>query len=87
MKFKDTSNHPKENTAPSFGMSEMKNDGGISNPGSVMPEAHHSIKHGEARGKYMPDVMDHDGEDMVTEIHPDAGEVSGRRTQERKTTM
>ncbi len=66
-KTRDTSSHKKLDTAPTFGMSGIKNNMGISNPESTMPPANYSIKHGEERGKYMPDVMDHDGQDFVPE--------------------
>lgn len=65
----DTSNHTKM-VGPSM-TTGQKNNGGIDNAGSTMPPAHHSIRHGSKESKYMPDLMDHDGEDFCQDPHPD----------------
>lgn len=66
--MKDTSHHPKLNTAPTFGMSSMRQgDDTMRNPGHNNSATRPIFK----AQQYTPDLMDHDGEDIVREKHPD----------------
>ncbi len=60
MQVKDTSNHPKENTAPTFGMSNMKQ-------GNDTVNVEMGTRPVFKSKTYECDTMDHDGKDAVLE--------------------